>query len=602
MTFSIYYRKKRNQHLFQSLEKSDLGLENMQNYIPIYNRFFSLNDTNKNGVNLNSYNYITHYMNSVDNHIIKGKVMNSKTEKASVREIFIKYGPLLDPLKYVAGKYELGHTEILPHYGEKCPVEKMDDVNNSAYVDAFMTYLTSNILHHHNFYHGLDFYGSFIGIKKNFEYDMIDDIEMVYNNTFFHKHNNKLFDLPENFDTNYFDNSSRNYKNRITIGDDESVLSITSFESDVMDVFKMTKNVDKLPPINNNACVSIYEAEENNVDSIMKLKANKHDSDSDDDASSTSSCSFINGKEDEGASEVGASEGGASEVGASEAGASASTSDIEEYEDDSQDSSMCSDESEEPLIVRIHKFPCQAIFLEKCHDTLDSLMVNGDLSEKEWISALFQVIIILYTYQKCFNMTHNDLHTNNVMFIETEKQFLYYCVDGVHYKVPTYGRIYKIIDFGRAIYKYEDHIICSDSYHPEGDAGTQYNCAPYFNKNKPKLEPNMSFDLCRLACSIYDFFIDDLDEVEQMKKMSPTFCIINDWVKDDKGRNILYKQSGEERYPDFKLYKMIARSVHNHSPKDQFQRPQFEKFKIAKKKINKKAHIMNIDKLPIYFK
>jgi len=93
-----------------------------------------------------------------------------------------------------------------------------------------------------------------------------------------------------------------------------------------------------------------------------------------------------------------------------------------------------------------------------------------------------------------------------------------------------------------------------------------------------------------------------LDEVEQMKKMSPTFSIINDWVKDDKGRNILYKQSGEERYPDFKLYKMIARTVHNHSPKDQFQRSQFEKFKIAKKKINKKAHIMNIDKLPVYFK
>jgi hypothetical protein len=516
--------------------------------------------------------------------------------------MFIKYGPLLDPLKYLAGKYDLDHIHHLPKHKEKCPIEKMDDINNSAYVDAFMTYLTSNILHHHNFYHGLDFYGSFIGIKNNFEYDMIDDIEMVHNNSFFHKNVNKLFNLPENFDTNYFDNSSRNYKNRITIGDDESVLSITSFESDVMDVFKTTKIVDKLPPIHNNSevCVNIYEAEKEEAidtkNTIMKLKANTCESDSDDDASSTSSSSVINpitGKEEQNVWEE-ASETGASETGASETGASAS--------DCEEGSTIYSDESEEPLIVQIHKFPCQAIFLEKCHDTLDSLMVGCDLSEKEWISALFQVIVILYTYQKCFNMTHNDLHTNNIMFIQTEKQFLYYCIEGVHYKVPTYGRIYKIIDFGRAIYKYEDHIICSDSYHPEGDAATQYNCAPYFNKNKPKLEPNMSFDLCRLACSIFDFFIEDLDEVEQMKKMSPTFSIINDWVKDDKGRNILYKQNGEERYPDFKLYKMIARSVHNHTPKEQFNRSQFETFKIAKKKINKKANIMNIDKIPLYYK
>ena len=34
--------------------------------------------------------------------------------------------------------------------------------------------------------------------------------------------------------------------------------------------------------------------------------------------------------------------------------------------------------------------------------------------------------------------------------------------------------------------------------------------------------------------------------------------MINDWLIDDKGRNILYKTDGEERYPEFKLYKMIT--------------------------------------------
>ena len=37
---------------------------------------------------------------------------------------------------------------------------------------------------------------------------------------------------------------------------------------------------------------------------------------------------------------------------------------------------------------------------------------------------LFQIIMILITYQKIFNFTHNDLHTNNVMFIKTDKKYL----------------------------------------------------------------------------------------------------------------------------------------------------------------------------------
>ena len=31
------------------------------------------------------------------------------------------------------------------------------------------------------------------------------------------------------------------------------------------------------------------------------------------------------------------------------------------------------------------------------------------------------------------------------------------------------------------------------------------------NNDKPRLEPNKSFDLCRLACSLYDYFMDDED-------------------------------------------------------------------------------------------
>jgi len=228
--------------------------------------------------------------------------------------------------------------------------------------------------------------------------------------------------------------------------------------------------------------------------------------------------------------------------------------------------------------------------------TLDSLL-GEELSDDEWRSCLFQIIMTLVSYQKMFNFTHNDLHTNNIMFNKTDKQYIYYRYNKVYYKVPTYGRLFKIIDFGRSIYSFKGKFICSDSFHPKGDAATQYNCEPYMNSNKPRLDPNPSFDLCRLACALYDFFMDDVEDVNTCG--DPIAALINEWCTDDKGRNILYKKCGEERYPDFKLYKMIARTVHNHTPEKQVTKTVFQKFVSNRKKVGKKRYI-DIDALPVY--
>ena len=100
----------------------------------------------------------------------------------------------------------------------------------------------------------------------------------------------------------------------------------------------------------------------------------------------------------------------------------------------------------------------------------------------------------------------------NYQDIKQQKKYLYYKYDNVHYKIPTYGKIFKIIDFGRAAYTINNKFIISDSYDLNGDAHTQYNCKPFYDKNKPIVNPNHSFDLCRLSCSIFDYFVDDLDE------------------------------------------------------------------------------------------
>ena len=54
-SIDIHYQKRKNSDLFQTLEsKKFLQLSNTQNYIPIYNRFFALSDTNFNSINLNN--------------------------------------------------------------------------------------------------------------------------------------------------------------------------------------------------------------------------------------------------------------------------------------------------------------------------------------------------------------------------------------------------------------------------------------------------------------------------------------------------------------------------------------------------------------------
>ena len=184
---------------------------------------------------------------------------------------------------------------------------------------------------------------------------------------------------------------------------------------------------------------------------------------------------------------------------------------------------------------------------------------------------------MLYLYQKAFDFTHNDLHTNNVMCISTTEEFLHYKIMGKYYKIPTFGRIYKIIDFGRAIYTVNGTVLCSDSFSENGTAHTQYNCEPFYNPKKPLIKPNYSFDLCRLSCSMVDFIVEDIKHINNYRKV-PIYDLIISWLYDDNGVNILYKKNGEERYPDFKLYKMIARIVHNHLPENQFSHDCFKQY------------------------
>jgi hypothetical protein len=94
--------------------------------------------------------------------------------------------------------------------------------------------------------------------------------------------------------------------------------------------------------------------------------------------------------------------------------------------------------------------------------------------------------------------------------------------------------------------------------------------------------------------------IRDEAEYAATLKENRVASMVVEWLNDDKGRNVLYKKNGDERYPEFKLYKMIARTVHGAVPREQLSKPMFAHYAIPRKQINGKPHIMNIDALPSY--
>lgn len=562
------YRKTEN----ASLEDSwgVLNLQQPQSYIPIYNTFFALNTTNFQKTTLNQRYTLDKIESKLSSNIYECSVNGVR------QHVFFKESPLLDTVKYLTGKYDVADEGLfrLPSLENECH-PKIKDPNNASYVDGFFAYLSSELLHKHQFLHGLDFYGSFLGIKEDYFIDIGEDIDILSESDFFHRENGTLFCLESGVEI-----CGDTRKNRPPLA-----LSPTVRSTDGMVNISSSEELGAL-------CESPANAEPFEIEMIFESPCGKEGDEgsrcrSPNDSNSDHGSRSDNDSESEDDSESDDESDNDGEL---------DNDDERDNDGESDSGSEFSSEEEESVFVTIPKYPIQAIALEKCTDTLDHLMLRNDLDDEELGSMVFQIVMTLITYQKAFDFTHNDLHTSNIMYKETDKTFLCYKYGERYYRVPTFGRIFKIIDFGRAIYKFRGKRLCSDSYHPEGDAATQYNCEPYYNEFKPTIEPNPSFDLCRLGCALFDLLIDDMDKID---KESDVVKLIVSWCYDDKGRNILYKKSGAERYPDFKLYKMIARTVHGCVPHEVFRNEFFERYLTSKKKLKQQKYL-NVDEIPDY--
>ena len=554
-----------------AIQYNPFKIQNLQNYNPIYSLFFEMNENNYNKISLNQANQFVD-MNTI-----------LKADSPFEKPVFIKFAPLLDPIRYMIGKYNVSDPKLLemPKHGSTAIQNKLQSPNNASYVDCFFSYLSSQLLNNHQIVNAVDFYGSYVGVQNVYKMNVTDDLEYLNTSTYFLENVGKLFSITADT-AEYVGAGSRNNKQKLSfLEDDANLLDAIELDNELSPVDANLLDAIELSPVDANQLnieetidELVYEKEE-------RLSKSSHGSSS----TNTSNNSETNYSSiDENESDSSSNESSDSDSDYTDC----SDSENESENDDD-------DESESELFAYINNFPVQMICLEKCDGTMDDLFEKDEFDEATGSAALFQIIMTLIAYQKAFEFTHNDLHTNNIMYSNTDIEYLYYRFSGKTYRVPTYGKIFKIIDFGRSIYKINGKTFCSDSFAPGGDASTQYNCEPFFSDSKPRIDPNFSFDLCRLGCSIYDFIVDSDDKTQKLDDFQKT---IARWCLDDMGKNVLYKKSGEERYPNFKLYKMISRTVHKHTPQAQLAYKMFSQYE--KSDISDADNVVDIDAMPCY--
>jgi len=437
-----------------------------------------------------------------------------RTTKGNVLPVHRKTTMLLSPFKWMQGDY--GTSIGLPTTEEESAEiwRKIQDPNNAAYVGA----LLSTVLAQSGCPHFPKVYGVFTGVSEKHTIDISDDYAELSERSWFSSNIGKTFDIKLTDDVHEGDfKHTRGARAGVLLGEDMVLDDVQELEAPQ---------------------VGPTEAAEMN-----QLMRDNEDDDDDESDSSSVSTSYVFG------------------IKSCEC-----DSDDEDDEDE--------DEDGEPFAwASFSNVPVQITVMEKCAGTFHELCSTTTDSDKH-LAWLSQVMFALAYAQRNYSFTHNDLHSNNVMYVPTDKEFMYYNCSGSFYRVPTYGYIIKLIDFERGIGSVkvtgmkEPKLFMSDHFSVDEEAGGQFNFEPWYISKYPEIKPNPSFDLVRLATSIFwDLFPEGPECLDY--RTNPVFIRLVKWMTtEDKGSVLFGKNEAKhDRYHGFYLYKAITRYCKNAVPR-----------------------------------
>jgi hypothetical protein len=494
---------------------------------------------------------------------------NSTIEKNIRTKVFVKIIHLLDPISVLHQEYMTPEHPLLPQ-GEKAwrhTLQKLHSPNNQAYVDAIANHILSRFRELDLTPHCTLSYGSITGVAQSYKYRISDDYMSYRQCRWFWRgirsQGAKLEVRKENIDIETLEEYKDTFNTYFTCPfEDDDNGSVTELSDEHL------PNMDEIDDgVHSLHSFTFDETESTPLDSAESQPGGFKPFTNDDEPPELESIS-----EDE----------------------------------STDDDSEISDESCESIEINL-ELPSMPVIMvyQECHEgTMDKLLEEVEICghkkgskgwEKIWLAWIWQVIASLGFLQKTICFTHNDLHTNNVLWRETKEEFLYYKArDNTVWRIPTYGKIFSLIDFGRAIFRLGKELWISDDHWPGNDAGGQYNFGPILNKYEPKITPNPSFDLCRFSISALDGLFEEIPAKRKgrmipplsqdgswivYESVSPLFNLLYSWTVDDEGKTIYEDEEGEERYPGFELYIRIARDIHKAIPREQFTKPVFDVFR-----------------------
>jgi hypothetical protein len=519
--------------------------------------------------------------------------------------MFIKRVHLVEPISAMEGIYLLPQDGALPQPQEYWmnTLTKIHNKYNEAYIDSLCCATVSRLVETEKSPHWCRFYGAFNGRVNKYLYNITGEISSLRHERWFNKNQKlgmfnikvvgeelgqkppvEIMEEGGTIECTDLENNIENTKNSLEDENDE-ILQVETIDSD-SEGEESEESEDGEEEDEEDDCTSqspstdedaTVELLEERPVRIIKLD-NKHSQ------SSNSSSS----NEDSSVSES--------------------------LHSDDYDTNSCNQNQSE-FFAEFTDFPVQVTLMERCTGTMDALLDDEEDSEDpeiikskdiRWSAWVFQVIAALSVAQYYYGFVHNDLHTNNVMWTETTDAYIYYRLDGLKdgekfYRVPTFGKLMKIIDFGRASFWLKDResLIITDSYEDGNDAAGQYNCPPYYDPSEQRIDPNPSFDLCRLAVSMFDALYPEMPPVAEtpeklsvepgriaLETESNLYNMLWCWLTDSEGKNILRNPDDSERFPDFDLYKHIAQYATNSVPREEAQKIYFEAlYRIEKKNI-----------------
>lgn len=490
----------------RSVSKLNWNIDHLQPFFPPIERLF------KTEVLTNPKEFGFRFSEEIVSLVDENTIKTSAGKTVAIHK---KITMLLSPYKWMQGDY--GTSFGLPSLSEEFleMQKKIQNPGNAAYVGA----LVSAVLSESGCQHFPKVFGLFIGVSDKHTIDISDDYGDLCDRSWFSQNIGKTFEmkLADEIGDAMFTHT-RSSRARVTLGDDADLGDVQEYPS-----------------------LEVPDTEA--ADMSRVINGDEEDNDDESDSSSVST-SYIFA--------------------------------VKSCDCDSEDEDEDDDSEGEPFAWASFKnVPVQMTLMEKCTGTFFELCSETS-DEAKHLAWLSQVMFALAFAQRTFSFTHNDLHSNNVMYVATDQEFLHYNCEGKFYKVPTYGKLIKIIDFERCVANVrvvgmkDPKVFMSDHFNIDEEAGGQYNCEPEYLPKYPMIKPNPSFDLVRLATSMFwDLFPEGPECLDY--RDNTVFKFFTKWLKLEDGSSVMFgkKDLKHDRYHGFHLYKAIARFCKDAVPRNE---------------------------------